>query len=134
MEKRTRKVSKIRISTYTDHAVKRGRVHRFSKWCAENYKISWRGIYESFRGSNTPLWKMEGMENCVLEFCPEHQGSLKKFWKGCVKNRFAEFMIQKNICRGTLWKRFRANDWTRLEKKGIRPTYEWWLENVELKD
>lgn len=54
MEENIRKVSKMRISTYRDIAVKRGRVHRFSKWCAQKYKTSWRGIYESFRDSNTP--------------------------------------------------------------------------------
>lgn len=134
MEENIRKVPKVRLLAYADSAVKRGRVHRFSKWCAGKYKMSWRGVYESFRGLNTPLWKVEGMENCVKEFNPKHKGSLRKFWKGCVKNRFAEFMEQKDICRSTLWKRFQANDWTPLEKKGIKATYEWWLENVELKE
>ena len=134
MEENIRKVSKMRISTYRDIAVKRGRVHRFSKWCAQKYKTSWRGIYESFRDSNTPLWKIEGMENCVREFKPSHKGSLRMFWKKCVKNRFAEFMVEKNCSRVTLWKRFQANDWNELEKKGIKAIYHYWLENVELKE
>lgn len=133
MEENIRKVSKIRLLAYGESAVKRGRVHRFSKWCAGRYNISWRGIYESFRGSNTSAWKLEGMESCVKEFDPRHRGSLRKFWKNCVKNRFAEFMTEKGICRGTLWKRFATNDWNELERKGIKAMYEWWLENVELK-
>lgn len=133
MEENIRKVSKIRLLAYTDSAVKRGTIHRFAKWCAERYNISWRGIYESFRGANTSEWKREGMINCIKEFNPEHQGSLKDFWDGCSKNKFADFMISKGICRNTLWKKFSTDNWTELEVKGIKAIYQYWLENVELK-
>ena len=46
---------------------------------------------------------------------------------------FAEFMSTKGMSRGTLWKRVSADNWTALELKGIKATYDWWLENVELK-
>lgn len=134
MANRIRKVSKMALMGYSTTAVKRGRVHRFSKWCAERYNMSWRGIYECFRKSNTPLWKLEGMENCVREFNPSHEGSLRMFWESCVKNHFAEFMVRKNCCRGKLWKKFQADDWNELERKGIKAMYHYWLENVELKE
>lgn len=134
MEENIRKVSKIRISTYKDSAVKRGRIHRFAKWCSKKYGISWRGIYETFRGSNTSLWKWEGMESCVREFDPRHRGKVGKVWDSCVRNRFVDFMATKGMSRMTVWKRFTADDWNRIELKGIRATYEWWLENVELKN
>lgn len=133
MEENVRKVSKVRLLTYTDGAVKRGTAHRFAKWCSEKYNISWRGVYESFRGSNTSEWKKEGMFHCVQEFDPEYGGTLKEFWKNVQKNRFADFMNQKGICRNTLWKKFTADDWTELELKGIKAMYQYWLENVELK-
>lgn len=134
MEENIRKVSKMRLLAYADGAVKRGRVHRFSKWCAERYNMSWRGIYENFRSVPPLRWKWEGMESCVREFRPGHKGTLKDFWNSCTKNHFVEFMKDKDISRGTLWKKFDADNWTDLEKKGIKATYEWWLENVELKE
>ena len=133
MEENIRKVSRIRLLAYTDSAVKRGRIHRFSKWCSRKYDISWRGIYETFRGARTSEWKWEGMESCVREFDPQHRGDVNKVWENCVRNRLADFMSTKGMSRMTVWKRFSANDWTPLELKGIRGTYEWWLKNVELK-
>ena len=133
MEESLRKVPKMRLLAYAGVAVKRGRVHRFAKWCAKKYNISWRGIYESFRGSNTSDWKWEGMHACVQEYDPRYKRYSKKFWEECKKNMFAEFMSTKGMSRGTLWKRVSADSWNALELKGIKATYNWWLENVELK-
>ena len=134
MEENIRKVSKIRLLAYSDSAVKRGRIHRFAKWCSDQYDISWRGIYESFRGSNTSAWKWDGIEKCIQEFHSSDYENTGKFWNECKKNKFAEFMKEKGMSRGTLWKRFGADDWNRLELKGIKASYEWWLEHVEPKD
>lgn len=74
------------------------------------------------------------MENCIKEFKPEHKGSLRKFWKSCKKNQFVDFMKDKDICRATLWKKFKENKWTALERKGIKYMYQYWLENIDLKN
>ena len=133
MEKNIVKVRKSRISTGSHNAVRRGRIHRFAKWCGERYNISWRGIYENFRGVEPKGWKWEGMESCIKQFCPEHEGAPKEFWNSCTKNHFVEFMNSKDISRMTLWKKFDADEWTELELKGIRHMFFFWLENVELK-
>ena len=134
MANNIRKVSKLALMGYADIAVKRGRIHRFSKWCSERYNISWRGIYENFRGVKPKSWKWEGMESCIRQYHPEHQGTPKEFWDNCTKNHFAEFMNSKDICRATLWKKFEADKWSELELKGIRHMYFFWLENVDRKN
>ena len=134
MKENIRKIKKSAICGGPHSAVKRGRAHRFSKWCAERYNISWRGVYENLRHTDPLRWKWEGMDSCVKEFCPEHNGTLREFWNGCKKNHFVEFMKDKDICRMTLWKKFNDDQWTELERKGIRSMYRYWLENVEPKN
>ena len=134
MAENIRKISKSDLLVYADTAVKRGRIHRFAKWCSERYNISWRGIYENFRGVEPKGWKWEGMESCIKQYCPEHRGTPKEFWDRCTKNLFVEFMNEKDISRMTLWKKFDADEWTELELKGIRHMFFYWLEKVELKN
>lgn len=132
MKRNVRKIPRIRISTYVVSAAKRGRIHRFSKWCAERYGISWRGVYESFRGSNTPLWKREGIVSCIKEYDSGKAGlSPCEFWNLCTRSRFSDFMSTKQMCRSVVWKRFTADDWNELELQGIRNVYQDWLKNVE---
>ena len=130
MEKNIRKVSKVRISTYQDSAVKRGRAHRFARWCSKMYGISWRGVYENLRRTHASAWKWEGISSCLKEFCPEHEGTAAQLWQQCTRNRLADFMATKGMSRMTVWKRFGADDWKPLELQGIRTAYRWWSENV----
>ena len=133
MEKNIRKVSKIRIYTYRDGAVKRGKLHRFARWCANEYGISWRGVYENLRSSGTSEWKWKGLTSCLKEFSPEHEGDAARVWDNCTRNRLAEFMTERGMSRMTVWKRFGANDWTPLELNGLKNTYEWWISNMDIK-
>ena len=133
MEKIIRKVSKVRISTYLESAVKRGRAHRFARWCAEQYGISWRGVYENLRRTHAPAWKWEGMLSCIREFDPESGDTPSRLWQECTRNRLVEFMAGKGMSRMTVWKRFGADDWTPLELEGIKAAYRRWELDVEPK-
>lgn len=132
MAEKLRKVRKSRISTGAHSAVKRGRIHRFSKWCDNSFEIYWRTVYNKMRTHRMKPWEVEGITGCMDRY--GFHGSPLDLWNKCRRNHFAEFMEGLGMSRRTLRKRFAADDWNTLELQGVKATYEWWLKNVELKE
>ena len=128
MEGNIRKMSRIRISTYQNAAVKRGHVYRFCCWCSQAYGEKWRGLYENFRMGLFKRWKWEGIENCMREYDPEFRGTIREFWCKHKSNRFYDYMSRKDMSRMTTYRRFNADDFTDFEFKGIRKVYTEWQE------
>lgn len=131
MKENVRKVRKTRINTGTYNAVKRKKVHRFARWCEQQYGTNWRGIYENFRTNIFKAWKWEGIQNCIRQFDPEFIGTPAELWASVKRNAFCEFMDTKNMSRMTTWRRFSADDWTDLELVGIRDVYSCWIKEYE---
>lgn len=122
----------MRRNTYRVHAVKRGRTHRFAKWCEQEFNIPWQTIYTKIRSRRIKLWEMNGITSCIQEF--GFQGSPNELWGNCVKNQFCDFMNDKQMSRMTVWRRFSANDFTKIEMDGFRRTYTFWVERIESKN
>ena len=129
MEKTYGKVKKTRISTGLNTAVKRGRIHRFSKWVEHTYGIPWNSIYDKIRKGRIKEWEVCGIVRCMQEY--GFHGSPGDLWNKCVRNRFVEFMEAKQMSRMTTWRKFSGNDFSELEMKGISATYRYWRENID---
>lgn len=131
MEGSVRKVRKSRISTGMHGAVKRGRIHRFSKWVEKTYGLKWQTMYEKLRRRRIKRWELEGLTACMEAF--GFHGSPSELWNKCKRNAFSDFMESMQMSRNTVWKRFSADDWTELELRGVRSIYRMWMQNCELK-
>lgn len=129
MEKTYRKVRKTRISTGSKRAVKRGRIHRFAKWTEDMYGIPWRSMYEKIRLGRIKTWEGSGIIRCMDDY--GFHGNPDELWNRCVRNKFCEFMEEKQMSRMTTWRKFSANDFSELEMKGISATYRYWRENID---
>ena len=132
MKENVRKVRKTRISTGAHHAVKRGRIHRFSIWIEEVYGIPFRSIYEKMRQKRIKKWEGAGIIRCMDEY--GFHGNPEQLWLRVKRNTFCDFMETKQMSRMTVWKRFGENNFTELEMNGICATYKYWRENVDSKD
>lgn len=131
MKEITGNVRKTRITTGRRGAVKRGRIHRFSKWTEEKYGIPWRSMYEKLRKNRVKIWESAGITQCMDEY--GFHGSPGELWTKCVRNSFCEFMEKKQMSRMTVWKRFGADDFTELEMNGLSATYRKWRNETDLK-
>ena len=129
MNKNVKKVPKMRISTYIGNAVKRGRVHRFSKWAEDRYGIQWRTMYEKLRRGRVKTWEDVGIIRCMDEF--GFHGTPDDLWGKCIKKQFCNFMETKQMCYATTWKRFSKNDFTEIELEGISSIYQYWKSNID---
>lgn len=130
MEENVRKVRKSRISTGRRGAVKRGRIHRFARWCEETYGTPWRSMYEKLRHGRVKAWEGAGIIRCMDEY--GFHGNPGDLWNKCKRNGFCEFMETRQMSRMTVWKRFGANDFNALEMEGIVSTYRNWRMNIDL--
>ena len=124
-----KKMPKVRISTYRASAVKRGRVHRFSKWAGDTYGMPWRSMYEKLRRNRIKTWEGAGIIRCMSEY--GFHGNPGELWDKCKRNQFCDFMFAKQMSRNTVWKRFSANDFSELELNGIQATYKRWREEID---
>ena len=129
MKQNIRKVSKLALMGYKKRAVKRGRIHRFSKWIEQRYGIPWRTTYCKVREGRIKAGEGAGIEKCIREY--GFKGSPKELWMSCTKNHFCDFMETKQMSRMTVWRRFSANDFSELEMNGISATYRHWRENID---
>lgn len=129
MEKKIGKLRKTTIYGGSRRAVKRGRIHRFAKWTEDTYGIPWRKMYEKIRHGRIKTWEGCGIIRCMDEY--GFHGNPCDLWNRCVRNRFCDFMEERQMSRMTTWKRFSAGDFSELEMKGISATYRYWRENVD---
>lgn len=129
MEQNVRKVAKTTICGGSRRAVKRGRIHRFAKWAEDRYGIPCRSMYEKIRRGRIKTWEGSGIARCMDDY--GFHGNPGDLWNRCVRNKFCDFMEERQMSRMTTWKRFSANDFSELEMKGISATYRYWRENID---
>lgn len=129
MERTYRKVKKTRITTGSKHAVKRGVIHRFAKWAGNRYGIPWRSVYEKIRKGRVKAWEGSGIIRCMDEY--GFHGSPDELWDRCVRNKFCDFMEERQMSRMTTCRKFSTSDFSELEMKGISATYRFWRENID---
>lgn len=129
MEEKTRKVLKTTINGRSRRAAKRGRAHRFSKWVEGAYGIPYRSMYEKLRHGRIKTWEGAGIIRCMDDF--GFHGTPEELWQRCVRNRFCEFMEERQMSRATVWKRFGAADFSSLEMEGISAVYRRWRREID---
>lgn len=122
-------MSKKRIYTYRTNAVKRGRLHRFSKWVEQTYGVSWITMYDKLKKNRVKTWEGAGISKCLAEY--GFHGNPRDLWNKCKRNLFCDFMESKQMSRMTVWRRFAANDFSKLEMDGIQATYKQWREEID---
>lgn len=124
MEENVRKIRKSRISKGMRGAVRRGRLHRFSKWTELTYGIPWRSMYEKMRRGRIKLWERQGITECMKEY--GFEGKPQELWDTCGRNHFAAFMEKRQMSRMTVWRKFSTGDFSELEMEGISTIYRKW--------
>ena len=129
MEENIRKVRISTIAGRSQRAVKRGRIHRFSKWIEKEYGIPWCSMYDKMRKNRIKTWEGKGIIRCMDEY--GFNGTPSELWNKCVRNKFCQFMTTQQMSHMTTWKRFSKGTFSNLEMEGISATYKYWRECID---